>query len=362
MRAQTFAFRPNELARIEKLPESDFAEWDAFIQRHKWGLVCHLSGWKRAVEETFGHIRGQILVLRSPESGAIVAGIPVYEVKSRFVGYRIVSIPFATLCDPLVSSRRQLEALVTHLSKPTDTRAPARISVWRAAKALNLSDTTVNNGFLHHFLVLDRPFETLVRGFSKSAVRQMVLRAQRSGIQVESHRPEAGLSSFYDLYCLTRHRLGLPAMPFRFFDSLYRHLGETVLLFHARKGEQILGSALAFKWKDMVSVECIGEKPHARKLGVSQLLWWEAIRRASEGGCTLFSFGRTHQFNKGLVEFKRRWGTQEEFLPTFVQPVPAGEVTYTANGTMTQICRRLIRFAPSSLYRCFSAVCYRHLG
>ena len=329
MERPAFVFSPNELVRVEKLPEADFAEWDEFIQRHKWGLVCHLSGWKRAIEETFGHIRGQILVLRSPDSGAIVAGIPVYEVKSRLVGHRTVSIPFATLCDPLVSSRHQLEAFVTHLSEPSGTRGPVRISAWRAAKALNLSDTTVHNGFLHHFLVLDRPFETLVRGFSKTAVRQMVLRAQRSGIEVESQRGQAGLSSFYDLYCLTRHRLGLPAMPFRFFDSLYRHLGsETVLLFHARKGEQILASALALKWKDMVAVECTGEKPHARKLGVNQLLWWEAIRRASEAGCTLFSFGRTHQSNRGLLEFKRRWGTQEEFLPTFAQPVPAGEGTH----------------------------------
>lgn len=363
MRAPAFAFGPTELARIERLHESDFAQWDEFVQQHKWGLVCHLSGWKRAIEETFAHIRGEVLVLRSLASGAILAGIPVYQVASRFVGNRTVSVPFGTLCDPLVSSRHQLEAFVAHLSQSSGTTASIRISAWRAAKALNLAHTTLNTGFLHHFLVLDRPFETLVRAFSKTAVRQMALRAKRSGVEVRSQSGKAGLDSFYDLYCLTRHRLGLPAMPFRFFDSLYRHLGgETVLLFHARKGEQILGSVLAFKWKDMFAVECTGTEPEARKLGVSQLLWWEAIRHACERGCTLFSFGRTHKSNRGLLEFKRRWGTQEEILATFVQPVPAAMVTDSADGTMTQILRRLTRIAPASVHRCLSAICYRHLG
>src|SRR5262245_12400266 len=105
LQSKAFAFSSNELARIERLPESDFAEWDEFVQHHEWGLVGHLSGWKRAIEETFAHIRGQVLVLRSSDTGAILAGIPVYEVESRFVGNRTVSIPFATLCDPLVSSR-----------------------------------------------------------------------------------------------------------------------------------------------------------------------------------------------------------------------------------------------------------------
>lgn len=360
MRAQAVAFGSPDLTSIETLRDADLAEWNDFVREHPWGLVCHLSGWKRAIEESFPHIKGRIVVLRSSESGAIVAGIPTYQVKSPFLGSRTVSIPFATLCDPLVTTQNQMKTLVAYLSRSTTS---LRISTWRAAAALNLGDAVRDTGFLHHFLSLDKPFETLTQTFSKTAVRQMVVRAQRAGIDVESYGGEAGLKTFYDLYCVTRHRLGLPAMPFQFFDSLYRHLGsERILLLHARKNKTILGSVLAFRWKDVVAVECMGEGPEARKLGVNQLLWWEAIRKSYEGGYKCFSFGRTHQSNKGLIEFKRRWGTQEELLPVFVQPAPKRSVVYTAEGAMTRLLRRLTSATPDALYLRFSAICYRHLG
>jgi Acetyltransferase (GNAT) domain len=361
MRAQAVEFNsPDQLVTIEKLNDANLAEWDEFVGHHKWGLVGHLSGWKRAIEETFPHIKGQILALRSG-SGKLVAGIPIYRVKSSFLGNRTVSIPFATLCDPLVNSGNQMKTLVTHLSGSHS--GSMRISTWRAAETLGLEDKTYDTGFLHHFLTLDSPFEELTRQFSKTAVRQMVVRAQRSGVDVEAYGGDIGLKTFYDLYCLTRHRLGLPSMPFRFFDSLYRHLGsDRVLLLHARRGTQVLGSILAFKWKEMIAVECMGEGPEARKLGVNQLLWWEAIRLACEQGYRLFSFGRTHQSNKGLVDFKRRWGTQQELLPVFVHPAPSRRIVYTAEGMVTRFLRRLTSAAPDALYFRFSAACYRHLG
>lgn len=361
MRAQVVAFKTTDpLASIEELRDGDLAQWDEFVRQHKWGVVGHLSGWKRAIEETFPHIRGRILALRS-NGGKIIAGIPTYEVKSSFLGSRTVSIPFATLCDPLVNSARQFKTLFNYMSGPHG--AAVRVGAWRSAEALGLEDEAHDTGFIHHFLPLEGSFERLARTFSKTAVRQMVARAQRSGVYVESFGGEAGLKTFYDLYCYTRHRLGLPSMPFRFFDSIYRHLGsDRILLMHARLDEQIVGSLLAFKWKDTIAVECMGERRAARTLGVNQLLWWEAIRHACEEEFRIFSFGRTHRSNKGLLDFKRRWGTQEEVLPVFVHPAPTKGVVYTAEGTMTRFLRRLTSATPDALYTRFSALCYRHLG
>ena len=362
MRAQAVvSSTPDQLASIEELSDNNLAEWDEFVRHHQWGVVGHLSGWKRAIEETFPHIKGRILALRGSPGGKIIAGIPIYDVKSPFLGNRTVSIPFATLCDPLVNTASQLKTLVSHLSAPRGSAV--RMGAWRASEGLGLENEAHDTGFIHHFLPLDGPFEGLVSKFSKTAVRQMVVRAQRSGVEVESFGGEAGLKSFYDLYCYTRHRLGLPSMPFQFFDSIYRHLGsDHVLLLHARKDQQIVGSVLAFKWKDTIAVECMGEGPEARRLGVNQLLWWEAIRLACGEGYRLFSFGRTHRSNKGLLDFKRRWGTQEEMLPVFVYPAPTRRVVYTAEGAATRMLRRLISTAPDVLYFPFSAVCYRHLG
>ena len=170
------------------------------------------------------------------------------------------------------------------------------------------------------------------------------------------------MKTFYNLYYVTRRRLGLPAMPLRFFESLSRNLGtDKVNLLFAKRGEEVLAGVLTFTWKDMVLVECLGEGEGGRKLGANQLLWWEAIRQACDKGYSVFSFGRTHNSNKGLMEFKRRWGTVEENLSAFAHP--AEEMSgYTSEGTLTSALRRLTSVAPAPLYSRFSAACYRHLG
>ena len=350
----------NQPLIVDQLSEAFLPEWDEFVHRHPWGLVYHLSGWKKAIEDSFPHIRGRVLVIRGA-NGEIVAGLPVYEVRSRFLGTRTVSIPFATLCDPLVTSEDQIKALVNHLkdSRETDSQ-PLRIGAWRAASIVTNGNSPDGIGFSHHFLVLDNSFDKLQQSFSKTAVRQMVARAQRRGVAVEACGVEDGLETFYNLYYGTRKRLGLPAMPFHFFGSLAHNLGsEKIELLFAKHGSDVLAGVLAFKWKNMVLVECLGEGVGARKVGANQLLWWEAIKDACDQGYGVFSFGRTHHANTGLMEFKRRWGTVEEHLCAFASPVLK---MYTSDGAMTAALRRLTSVAPGPIYRLFSAACYRHLG
>jgi hypothetical protein len=357
----------NEVFRVEELHEAELRQWNEFVRQHELGLVYHLSDWIRAVEQAFPHIRGRILVIRNSTDRKIIAGIPVAEVRSRLLGNRIVSIPFATLCDPLVSSAEQLQAFVAFLAAErggASENHPVRIGARRAAAFFNASDMGCRTDFVHHFLELNAPFEKLQKSFSKTAVRQMVCRAQRSGIVVECFPPESAMKTFYDLYCTTRRGLGLPAMPLHFFEYLYSNLGsEKIILSFARRDEKTLGAILATKWKSMFSVECVGEQAGARKLGVNQLLWWEAIRRACGEGYSVFSFGRTHKSNTGLMDYKRRWGAREESLPLFIHPVSATQHTMDSETSrMTRVMRRVASLAPISLYRSFSAACYRHLG
>src|SRR5512136_2928209 len=83
--------------------------WDNFVEHHPFGWVCHLSGWKKALERSFKHLKGHYLVLFSND--AIRAALPVFEVKSWLTGKRMVSIPFATVCDPLISNSNEMEVL-----------------------------------------------------------------------------------------------------------------------------------------------------------------------------------------------------------------------------------------------------------
>ena len=79
-------------------PVSDH-RWDKFVESHPYGWLCHLSGWKKVLEKSFSHMRGYYPVLLN--GSEIKAAMPIFQVKSWLTGQRLVSIPFASLCDPL---------------------------------------------------------------------------------------------------------------------------------------------------------------------------------------------------------------------------------------------------------------------
>lgn len=100
----------SDINTIQWLSPDEQGEWDAFVSAHPLGLVYHLSAWQRVLESAFGHIRGRVLVLRDAD-GQIRAGLPIYQVKSWLLKNRTVSVPFATMCDPLVSTREEFDLL-----------------------------------------------------------------------------------------------------------------------------------------------------------------------------------------------------------------------------------------------------------
>ena len=98
------------MSTIDRISPDELGAWDAFVARHPLGLVYHLSSWQRALETAFGHIRGRLLVLKD-DASQIQAGLPVYNVRSWLLKNRTVSVPFADICDPLVSTKEEFGLL-----------------------------------------------------------------------------------------------------------------------------------------------------------------------------------------------------------------------------------------------------------
>ena len=140
--------------------------------------------------------------------------------------------------------------------------------------------------------------------FGRTAVRQMVAKAEKHGFEVFEGRGVSDVATFYRLLCQTRRRLSLPPIPLRFFLCLWETLSPTgrVLLLLARSKGVTVGAVMALKWKETFVLEYIGDDARHRKFGTVQFLYWEAMKRAMEEGSKLFSFGRTYRGNKGLME------------------------------------------------------------
>jgi CelD/BcsL family acetyltransferase involved in cellulose biosynthesis len=357
----------SQAGTVHWLSPDQQGEWDAFVARHPLGLIYHLSSWQRVLESAFGHIRGRFLVVRDA-GGEIRAGLPIYGVRSWLLKNRTVSVPFATLCDPLVSTKEDFELLWPVIAEAAGKLRSKRIEI--RTRLINTRD--LPNGLApgakhkHHYLPLGASTDTLFRSFHESCVCRRVKKAKRAGVVIEERQDEQSLRAFHTIMSATRRRLSLPPMPYVFFEAMARRLSpENVSLYLAVHAGQPVGGLLALKFKDLWTGEYSGHSDNAAP-GADQLLYWHTIQLAKSSGAARFSFGRTSLDNAGLLEYKRRWATVEEDLTDFVcypgsAPRPANESGKTVNPVLYATAQ-LLRFTPAAVQQSFGNFCYRHLG
>lgn len=340
--------------------------WDSFVESHPFGWVTHLSAWKKVLESTFPHMRGHYLALTEGD-GRILAGLPLFEVRSPILGTRLVSIPFATLCDPLASNREHVGMLLETANGIMRGLGAGCLEVraHHSARLLRGGMMQERLSYKCHFLDLTLPLEQLFAEFHKSAVRYMIKKAGRFPFYLSVARNVADVESFYKLYVLTRKRLSLPPQPLKFFLEIWRQLGPKggVLFLLAKLKGKTVGGVMLLCHKDRISYEAIGlDESHSRK-GTQFFLIWEAIKMAHGQSFKVFDFGRTAVENQGLMTFKGRWGTKVSDLPVFYYPACAVNGQRPREKTIPyKMVRFVCKLTPMRFYPVLGELVYMHLG
>lgn len=342
-------------------------QWDGFVRAHPFGLIGHLSGWKEVLERTFSHIRGYFLVLIDPNDGGIRAGLPIYLVSSPLTGRRLVSIPFATLSDPLVTSTGEVEQLLeAACSLAADLKA-TRIEIRTLASAHLMENSCYRRVdlFRHHFLTVDEPVEILLKRFHRTSIRPAVKRCEHNGLELKTDCSDEALRSFFNQYVRSRKRLGLPPQPFRFFENICRIFApsDQVKLLHAFYGGKPIAGLVLFQFKNRVSAEFIAVDHPYKHLNPAHFLFWQGIMGAHHDGFEIFDFGRTSLSNIGLMSFKSRWGTTATDLPQYWFPANNNvSPEYMDNSLKYQVIKGVVRKTPETLLPLLGEFCYRHMG
>jgi lipid II:glycine glycyltransferase (peptidoglycan interpeptide bridge formation enzyme) len=136
---------------------------------------------------------------------------------------------------------------------------------------------------------------------------------------------------------------------------------QTLALFIAEHRGRPVGALLALKFNDTVSFEYLGYSEREQHLRPGHLLYFTAIEKACEEGYGFVDFRKTPAGNEGLLQFKRRWGTEERDISYFYYPSvpkdgPGG------NGALARKLFGLInRPLPFVLARQLGRVIYRYM-
>ncbi len=346
--------------RVERIDPLTDPRWDPFVERHPLGWLSHTSAWARVLTESFRHLTPHYLSL--VERDEIRAALCLFRVKSWLLGNRLVSLPFTTLCDPLVRNASELDDLLKAakaLHAASDSKF-IEVRTVQAGRFFGDNGFTMDRYFKYHQLDLSDSLADVKRRFHRRSIRPCIHRAERSRLVCRRAASEKDVKLFYESYLRTRKRLSLPPLPRDFFLNMLRHLHPRNLdLIVAQDGDRVAGAIVLLKFGSRVSAEASGWDRRYEDERANHLLLWQGIRLAHEEGYRYFDFGRTAADNEPLMIFKARWGTQVRDMAFGFYPSSPGIADHS-EGPVIRAVQLACHLTPLPIFPLLGRFCYRH--
>jgi hypothetical protein len=294
-------------------PLSD-PRWDALVKRHARASIFHTPAWLEVLRRTYGY-RPIVYGLTSSKE-ELHGGILLCEIKSWLTGKRLVSLPFSDHCEPLVDGPADFQQLL----------APAisqlQKGLWGYLELRPLSrEFCEGKGigqqfqrYVLHRLDLRPPIDVLYKNLHVDSIRRKIQKAKREGLSVETGVSEALLAEFYHLHVITRRRQSVPPHPLKWFQNIFRCLGQNATLRIARSMQTPVAAVLTLeKGSTMVyKYGCSDARFH--HLGAMPFVFWSMICDAKSRGILELDMGRSEWDNAGLIAFKDKWGASRQEL------------------------------------------------
>ena len=284
--------------------DSDADAWDAFVLGLPEATFFHRFGWKRVIEQAFGHRSHFLLAERA---GRIEGVLPLVEVKSRLFGHSLVSTPFCVYGGIAAATPPARAALDQHAQDLAAGLGVGHLE-YRDRDAPAHADWPGTELYVTFRKELDPDVEKNMLAIPRKQ-RAMVRKGIKNDLRVDM---ETGVDGFFAVYADNVRRHGTPALPKRYFALLRQVFGRDcdVLLVRSPEGKVVSG-VLSFHFRDEILPYYAGDALEARNLAANDFKYWELMRRACERGARVFDYGRS-KVGTGPYDFKRNWG----FEPT----------------------------------------------
>lgn len=350
-------------------------EWDHYVDAHPMGSMYHTAQWCRIVAEV-GAYTPRCFITR--ENGKITGLLPAMEIRSRLTGNRLGTIPFSDVCYPLTDSVPAAGALIdaalqvqkngrlTHY----EMRGTPALTVLEDEPGRASEELTENRGFAvqRHFykyvIPLSEDTESIRMTFSKKSVRQTINKSARLGVTVRRGEGERDLREFYRLYVLNRKHHGIPPQPMRLFSLVFERLRKNpeAILYMAEYEGKYVASLIVIRHKGVALAKFEGVDEQYRDVLPVYALLWKTIVDACAAGDHTYDFGRTAADNRGLNEFKSRWGTERVELPYYFYPPSAGISVVKSASLKYRLFTGVFRRLPTNLSVSLGGKIFRHFG
>jgi len=215
---------------------------------------------------------------------------------------------------------------------------------------------------LRHILYLDKDEKELFKNFSDNNKRN-IKKSLKNEVQVNVYNNLQGLNDFYDMFCITRKKHGLPPQPVYFFKNIFDliiqpGLGDIIL---AKHNNQVIAGAVYFKFGDKILYKFGASYPQHTELRANNSVMWHAIQKYNIEKYKEFDFGRTETAHEGLRKFKLGWNTEERIIYTTRFNIK--KENYENVDTKTDgIHNKIFNHLPISALKIIGNKLYKHIG
>jgi hypothetical protein len=351
-----FTSVPSAVYAIDPLSDS---RWAQLLKKDSRASIFHTPEWLEALRRSYGFT--PIVFTTSPPGHELTNGIAFCGVDSWLTGRRLISVPFADHCEPIVDHPQALADIVAFVGREVVARR------MKYAELRPLATPTTSPGWLatsalYYFHVLDlRPsVDQLYRRLHKDCVRRKIRKAERANLTYESGNTHDLLERFYPLFVMTRRRHGLPPSPIHWLRNLLDCLRDSVeIRIASRDGVPIAGMVTLSHGNTTVYKYGGSDLRHSH-LGAMAYLFWRTMLDAKEAGRQFLDLGRCEIDNPGLITYKDRWGTLRSEVR--YARVPGSCLEAIPSRRQLQIASRLFASVPDCVRVVAGNLLYRHVG
>jgi hypothetical protein len=177
--------------------------------------------------------------------------------------------------------------------------------------------------------------------------RQSIRKAAKRGVAVREANRVEEYEAFDRIYLEAFRAFGTPPYGARYFPALWRRLGSdrSVRLLLATMKDRIVGGLILFAWRKNWVSKFAACAPAAVPARAYAALYGAAIDQAVAEGAARLSWGSSAPHQRGLVEFKERWGAVTYPAVLYSLPirgrVPSLAAYYEEGGLARTVWRRL---------------------
>jgi len=210
----------------------------------------------------------------------------------------------------------------------------------------------------HHKIDLTLGVDEIWRRCHKTAVRDMVHRAEREALSCTEGDNATVLPDFYTLHLGTRRRQLQPPHSLRWFRALIANFGRDLRIRVACKDGAPIAAILTLRHNRTVVYKYACSNAALHPLGGMALLLWRTIEEAKQEGATELDMGRCELENTGLATFKERWGADRVPLKYSIFPAECAR----SRGWAGKLALRVVKFVPDRVFANAGESLYRHFG